>query len=790
MTDQSEKAAEDLTKAEARRELARLAMEIAFHDQKYHGDDDPEISDADYDALRRRNMAIEDRFPDLVRLDSPSHRVGAAPKQEKFAKITHARPMLSLDNAFSAEDVFDFEGRVRRFLALDDTHTVALTAEPKIDGLSLALRYEKGALVTAATRGDGTVGENVTKNAMTIENIPHTLSGSGWPDVLEVRGEVYMGKADFIALNARQEALGDKLFANPRNAAAGSLRQLDVAITKARPLKFFAYAWGEISDVPADTQMGMIHLFKTWGFDVNPLMQVFDTVSGAVAHYKYIEDQRASLDYDIDGVVYKVDRLDWQQRLGMVARAPRWAIAHKFPAEQATTRLKDIDIQVGRTGALTPVAKLDPVTVGGVVVSNATLHNRDEIARLDVRIGDTVIIQRAGDVIPQVVSVVLGKRPADAKAYVFPETCPACGSHAEAADDDVAVRCMGGLACPAQQIERLRHFVSRGAFDIEGLGIKQVEQLFERGWIKEPADIFTLGEKNRAEGEALQKWEGWGALSVRNLLAAIEQRRSIEFYRLIFGLGIRGIGLETAKLLARHFSTPSAMTLYLDRTLEAEKALGQDLSDHEISALNYCLQTFGHLKDFAASLQPTDLFSQNQSFTRLVAARLARMQAGTLKADNVRISRLHTVAQLAEKPGFSLSVTAAKTLYDLNQDLTSIDGIGGDVVLSLADFYLAEKNRGVLARLLAELSVKPVAEQATDSPVSGKIVVFTGSLEKITRAEAKAGAEALGAKVSGSVSKKTDIVVAGPGAGSKLKKAEQLGVQVMTEAQWIAFTRD
>jgi len=775
----------NMTEAAARRELARLAMEIAFHDQRYHGEDTPEISDSDYDALRRLNSAIESKFPALVREDSPTKRVGAPLKQGKFSKVTHARPMLSLDNAFNDEDVAEFEGRIRRFLGLDDREAVALTAEPKIDGLSLALRYEKGVLVLAATRGDGTVGEDVTINAKTIESIPHKLAGGNWPDVLEVRGEVYMGKADFSALNARQEAAGEKVFANPRNAAAGSLRQLDVSITKSRPLRFFAYAWGEMSTLPAQTQMGMIDLFKMWGFDVNPLMASFVGAAGVVAHYKLIEQQRASLDYDIDGVVYKVDRLDWQARLGMVARAPRWAIAHKFPAEKATTRLLDIDIQVGRTGALTPVAKLEPVTVGGVVVSNATLHNRDEIARLDARIGDTVVIQRAGDVIPQVVSVVLSKRPENSETFLFPELCPACGSHAEAIDDDVVVRCTGGLVCPAQQTERLRHFVSRGAFDIEGLGTKQVEQLFDRGWVKEPADIFTLAEKNIAEGGALQKWDGWGDLSVNNLMAAIEERRAIDFHRLIFGLGIPGIGLETAKLLARYFATPETMVAYLDTALELSKGLGKGLSDHETSALNYCLQTFGHLKDFTAALAPTDLFSAGAGFVSLITGRLARMDAGTLKADNVRVSRLRTVALLGERADFNLSTSGAAALYTHNQELASIDGIGGDVILSLADFYLEEKNRGVLHRLVDQLKVKPIEVQADDSPVSGKTVVFTGTLVQLTRAEAKARAESLGAKVSGSVSKKTDIVIAGPGAGSKLKKAEDLGVQVMSEADWI-----
>jgi len=778
---------DQLDEMQARAELARLAMEIAFHDRKYHGEDAPLLSDADYDALRLRNAAIEQLFPTLVREDSPSKRVGSVFKQDKFAKVTHARPMLSLDNAFSTEDVVEFEGRVRRFLGLADSETIMLTAEPKIDGLSLALRYEKGLLVQAATRGDGAVGENVTVNAKTIANIPDKLAGGGWPDVVEVRGEVYMGKTDFTALNARQSERGDKIFANPRNAAAGSLRQLDVSITQSRPLKFFAYAWGEITALPAPTQMGMIAKFRDWGFDVNPLMAAFEGVTAAIERYKLIEEQRASLDYDIDGVVYKVDRLDWQARLGMVARAPRWAIAHKFPAEKATTRLLNIEIQVGRTGALTPVAKLEPVTVGGVVVSNATLHNRDEIARLDARIGDTVVIQRAGDVIPQVVSVVLDKRPAEAAIFPFPEICPVCGSHAEAVDDDVVVRCTGGLICSAQQVERLRHFVSRSAFDIEGLGIKQVEQLFARGWAMEPADIFRLAEKNAAEHAALQKWEGWGELSVRNLLAAIEDRRSIDFYRLLFALGIPGIGQETAKLLARHFATPEAMVQYLKRGLDISLSLGEGLSSHEVSALTYCLVTFGHLKDVVATLQPADLFSASTGFIELISKRLQRIENGTLKADNIRTSRLRTVAALGIREGFSLAVKSAAAVYNHAMELAEIYGIGGDVILSLTDFYLEQKNRDVLERLLAQLHVNPVETQAADSPVSGKTVVFTGTLVEMSRAEAKAKAEALGAKVAGSVSQKTDIVIAGPSAGSKLGKAQGLGIQIMNEAEWIAF---
>ncbi len=783
MADLALVAVEDLSEEQARVELARLAMEIALHDKLYHGEDDPAISDAEYDALRRRNDAIEARFPAHVRKDSPSRRIGAAIKASKFEKVTHVHPMLSLGNAFNDDDVADFVSRVRRYLGMAESDLVALTAEPKIDGLSLALRYEQGKLMLAATRGDGAVGENVTTNARTISNIPQELAGDGWPEVIEIRGEVYLGKQDFIALNKAQEEKGAKVFANPRNAAAGSLRQLDSSITASRPLKFFAYAWGDVSALPADTQMGMIELFKAWGFDVNPLMARVEGADAAVSHYRTIESDRAALDYDIDGVVYKVDRLDLQDRLGMVARAPRWAIAHKFPAEQATTVLKDIDIQVGRTGALTPVAKLKPVTVGGVVVSNATLHNRDEIERLDARVGDTVVIQRAGDVIPQVVSVVMDKRPESTEPFAFPETCPVCGSHAEAEDDDVVIRCTGGLICAAQRVERLRHFVSRGAFDIEGLGAKQVEAFAAWDWVSEPADIFTdlIGKADELRGK-----EGWGDKSVDNLIVAINERRAIDFYRVIFGLGIPGIGSETAKILARHFGTPAAMQAYLDDALALANGLGASLSPHEISAIDYCLLAFGHLKEFEAALRPADLFSTGNKFVELVASRLQRMEQGKLKADTIRTSRLRTVARLDAE----LTVGAAAQLLVHNRELTDIDGIGGDVVISLMDFYLEERNRDVLSRLLAELNVNEIAAQADDSPVSGKTVVFTGSLEKMTRNEAKARAEALGAKVAGSVSGKTDMVVAGPGAGSKLKKAQDLGVQTLTEDEWLVLIGD
>lgn len=770
-----------LTEGEARQELARLAMEIALHDRLYHGDDAPSITDAEYDALRQRNEAIEARFPALVRKDSPSKKVGAAVRSSKFEKVTHARPMLSLGNAFNDDDVHEFVARVRRFLGAGEGERVALTAEPKIDGLSLALRYEKGRLVQAATRGDGTVGENVTVNARTIDTIPTELAGSDWPDVIEVRGEVYMGKADFLALNRAQEEKGAKVFANPRNAAAGSLRQLDSSITASRPLKFFAYAWGEVSAMPADTQMGMVDLFKAWGFDVNPLLVRCEDAASAIAHYRKIEAERPTLDYDIDGVVYKVDRLDLQDRLGMVARAPRWAIAHKFPAEQAMTLLREIDIQVGRTGALTPVAKLEPVNVGGVIVSNATLHNRDEIARLDARIGDTVVIQRAGDVIPQVVSVVMDKRPADTAPYDFPEECPVCGSQAVAEGDDVVVRCTGGLICSAQLLERLRHFVSRNAFDIEGLGNKQIEAFLEWGWVSEPGDIFELHTR---ESE-LKKKDGWGDKSVENMIAAIDERKTIDFHRMLFALGIPSIGQENAKLLARHFGTVDALKAYLMAAHDLMEKLSEKLSPQAVSSLNYVLMRFGHLKAFEMALKPGDLLSDPNAFVTLVATRLDDIRSGRKKGDNIKLAHLETVAGLASKPGFAFPVETARALYTHNQELAAIDGIGVDVILNLEDFYLEDRNRAAFERLLKYLNVNEMAAQANDSPVSGKTVVFTGSLEKMTRNEAKARAESLGAKVSGSVSKKTDIVVAGPGAGSKLKKAQDLGVEVMTEEAWL-----
>jgi len=698
-----------LTKAKAKVELMRLALEIERHDKAYYQEDAPKIADADYDALRRRVEAIEQKFPELVTGASPTQKVGAAPARG-FAKVTHAVPMLSLGNAFSDEEVDEFLQRVRRFLNLGD-EIPAIVAEPKIDGLSLSLRYEAGVLVRAATRGDGFVGEDVTANVRTIADIPHTLKGNKSPAACELRGEVYMLKSDFLALNNKQEEAGEAPFANPRNSAAGSLRQKDVAVTASRPLKFFAYAWGEMSDTPEDTQHGMLQWLDRAGFVVNPLITLCHSVDDALAFYRKVGEQRASLPYDIDGVVYKVDRLDWQARLGFAGRAPRWAIAHKFAAEQATTILEKIEIQVGRTGALTPVARLAPVTVGGVVVQNATLHNEDYIKGVgndgqplrdgrDIRVGDTVIIQRAGDVIPQVVDVVLDKRPAVATPYEFPQACPVCGSHAVREDGEVVRRCTGALICPAQAVERLKHFVSRLAFDIDGLGEKQIELFHERGWVKEPADIFTL--KTRNATLKLEELEGYGETSVRNLFAAIDARRTIELHRLIFALGIRHVGEGNAKLLARHYGS-------IDAFLGAMRAAA----------------------------------------------------AGQTEEGNTS---------------------------EAYQDLDNIGGIGDIVAEAVVEFFAEERNVEALDALLGELDeVLPAAQVKRDSAVAGKTVVFTGSLSKFTRDEAKAAAERLGAKVAGSVSKKTDYVVAGEDAGSKLTKARDLGVSVLSEDEWLAL---
>ena len=686
---------EDLTLLEASAELAALAAEIAKHDRAYHEQDAPLISDAEYDALRQRNEAIEARFPDLIREDSPSRRVGAGPA-EKFGKLRHAVPMLSLSNGFSEEDARDFVGRIRRFLDLHEDEAVDITAEPKIDGLSISLRYENRKLVQAATRGDGYEGENVTANVMTIHDVPKRLQ-VGAPDLIEVRGEIYMSHKDFAALNEKQIQAGEKIFANPRNAAAGSLRQLDSAITASRPLRFFAYAWGEAPELPAKTQMGVIEAFKSWGLPTNPLTKVCHSVEELLAQYRLIESERADLGYDIDGVVYKVNRLDWQQRLGFVSRSPRWGLAHKFSAEKATTVLEKIDIQVGRTGALTPVARLKPVTVGGVVVTNATLHNEDEIARKDIREGDTVIVQRAGDVIPQILGFVPEKRPAHARPYHFPQECPVCRSHAVREERvsgkvDAVRRCTGGLICAAQRVERLKHFASRNAFDIEGLGDKIIEEFYADGLIAWPHDVFTLGERDKKNLKRLKNREGWGEASVRKLFDAIDARRSIGLDRFIFALGIRHVGETTARALARAYGT----------------------ADH---------------------------------FREQMVA------AGCMEGDAWN-------------------------------ELNAIDGIGDIVAEAVVQFFGEPHNRDVVDELLKHVTVTELEARSTTSPVAGKTVVFTGALERMTREEAKAMAERLGAKVSGSVSKKTDLLVAGPGAGSKLKDAEKYGVEVIDENTW------
>ncbi|WP_112662572.1 NAD-dependent DNA ligase LigA [Microvirga flavescens] len=705
------KSVDRLTPQEARDEHRALARDIAEHDQRYYQEDAPTVSDADYDALRQRYEALEDRFPELRSEESLTQKVGAK-VSEKFKKIRHRVPMLSLANGFTDEDVQEFVERIRRFLQIKDGAPLVFTAEPKIDGLSLSLRYEHGRLVSAATRGDGAEGEDVTANARTVHDIPHVLKGHDVPEICEVRGEVYLSHADFAAINERQEAAGKPPFANPRNAAAGSLRQLDSAITASRPLKFFAYAWGEMSAMPSTTQHGMIAAFNSFGLKTNPWTKLCSSVEEMLAHYHAIEEDRANLGYDIDGVVYKVDDLSLQERLGFVSRSPRWALAHKFPAQKAVTVLEDIEIFVGRTGSLNPVAKLKPVTVGGVVVSNATLHNEDYIRGIggdgqpirngvDIRIGDTVVVLRAGDVIPKVLDVVLDKRPADSKPYVFPTRCPVCDSHAvrevnpRTGREDSVRRCTGGLICSAQARERLKHFVSRNAFDIEGLGGQRIEELYDEKLILQPQDIFTLAERNARGLQRLENREGWGGTSVKNLFNAIEARRSIDLNRFIFALGIPHIGETTAKLLARHFGSFEALR-------EAAKAA----VDHEGET------------------------------------------------------------------------------YD---DLTSIGGIGEVVADAIVEFFKEAHNETMLDALLAQVKPTPIEVALTDTPVAGKTVVFTGSLEQMTREEAKAMAERLGAKVAGSVSKKTDIVVAGPGAGSKLDKAREFGVQVMDEDGWFAL---
>ena len=673
-----------LNEADAANRLMRLSKEIARHDRLYHDRDAPETSDADYDALVRENRLLEEQFPQLVRADSPSKRLGAAPTSS-LAKVTHARPMLSLDNGFADDDVREFVARVRRFLNLPADEQVALTAEPKIDGLSCSLRYERGALVLAATRGDGTVGEDVTANVRTIADIPQRISGA--PDVIEVRGEVYMSKADFEALNARQEASGGKIFANPRNAAAGSLRQKDPGITAARPLRFLAHGWGEVSEPLAAMQRLAMKRIEGFRIPFSDLLTRCETVEEVLDRYRAIERARADLPFDIDGVVYKVDRLDWQDRLGSVGRAPRWGLAHKFPAEKAETTLEGIDIQVGRTGKLTPVGRLKPVGVGGVMVANVTLHNRDEIERLGLRVGDRIRIQRAGDVIPQVVENLTRDEPRE--PYRFPDRCPECDSEAVAEEGEVDVRCTGGLICPAQRFERLRHFVSRGALDIEGLGEKSIAEFIELGWLHSPADIFRLRD-HRSE---LLGREGWKEKSVDNLLAAIDGKRAPDGPRLLFGLGIRHVGIVTARDLLKCFGTIE----------ELRRAAVADGGQAELSG---------------------------------------------------------------------------------------VQGVGLVVAEALVDFFHEEHNRAVLDDLLSEVTPAPYVSDARQTEWSGKTIVFTGSLETMSRDEAKAQAERLGARAAGSVSAKTDLVVAGPGAGSKLKKAQELGVRVVSEAEWATIVAE
>jgi DNA ligase (NAD+) len=695
-----------LTEAQAKAELKRLATEIAAHDKRYYQQDAPSVTDAEYDALRQRNSAIESRFPKLIRPDSPSKRIGAAPTG-KFKKVRHAVPMLSLDNAFAEQDVIDFVARIRRFLKLSEDEKLAFSAEPKIDGLSMSLRYEGGELVTAATRGDGAEGEDVTANIRTLEDVPKKLKGRSMPAVCEVRGEIYMTKHAFLALNERQKAAGDTIFANPRNSAAGSLRQKDPKITASRPLGFFAYAWGEMSTMPADTQSGMIKWFESCGFKTNPLTKLCRSTEELITFHRKIEEGRAELDYDIDGVVYKVDRIGWQERLGFVSRTPRWGIAHKFPAERAMTVLKDIELQVGRTGALTPVGKLDPVGVGGVIVQNVTLHNEDYIKAIgsdgeslrdgrDIRIGDTVVIQRAGDVIPQVVDVVIDKRPKSAKPYHFPKKCP-CYLHTDLVREETATgeegartRCTGEFACPYQKVQHLMLFVSRRAFDIEGLGEKQIELFFEKEWVKEPADIFTLEKKHNRD---LLELEGFGETSVRNLFNAIEARRTIALDRFIYALGIRQVGETTALALARGYGSWKA---FHDAGLKVAK--GDD---------------------------------------------------------------------------------------DVIAEMDALDQIGDTVIRAVAAYFGESHNRGIVERLTKEVRILDAEKPKKDTAVAGKTVVFTGALEKMTRDEAKAQAERLGAKAAGSVSKKTDYVVAGPGAGSKLADAKKFGVTVLTEDEWL-----
>jgi DNA ligase (NAD+) len=849
--------------SDARAEHARLGEEIARYDAAYYQEDAPLVSDAEYDALRRRYEALERQFPELVTPRSLTQKVGAKPS-EKFAKVKHAAPMLSLGNVFSDEDVQDFVARVRRFIKFADEAPLAFTAEPKIDGLSCSLRYEDGRLAQAATRGDGYEGEDVTANIRTVTEIPQKLCGDA-PRVLEVRGEVYMSHADFAALNERQAAAGKPLFANPRNAAAGSLRQLDSKITAERPLHFFAYGWGEVSAALAETQSGVLDAFKALGLPVNPRTKLCESVEEMLAHYRAIEAQRATLGYDIDGVVYKVDDIALQERLGFVSRAPRWAVAHKFPAERATTILRDIEIQVGRTGALTPVARLEPVTVGGVVVSNATLHNEDEIARKDIRIGDKVVVQRAGDVIPQIVEVVAEKSQHRATPFYFPHVCPRCGSHAirevnaRTGKLDAVRRCSGGLVCPAQVTEKIKHFVSRLAFDIEGLGEERVEELISIGFISEPADIFLIEEKNRNASPKLEDLPGWGEKSVRNLFSAISEKRMVRLDRFIFALGIRHVGEVIAKLMARQFISGEAFAEFvstLDRSrktvwISAMRNLRHGQASERMAVeewvefasvtrsafwqqrsswmplfltdgvgkifANAILTEVAEHSRFAPVSELTDeviydwiargkfgskrlqktlasIPSKEPSF----AERVRRALAGSEAAWNDYAKYLDHNGLSLQASNWVVMADAAEKLLEeeflLVKEINSIEGIGDTISYSILDFFSEQRNVAYVRRLLVGderqpplIELLPMEIARVSSPVTGLTVVFTGALERLTRDEAKAQAERFGAKVAASVSKKTDLVVAGPGAGSKLTKARELGIEVISEDDW--FTR-
>ncbi|ODT88417.1 NAD-dependent DNA ligase LigA [Phenylobacterium sp. SCN 70-31] len=771
---------DQLSEAQAVEELTRLADEISAHDIRYHAEDAPTISDAEYDDLKRRNGEIEARFPHLVRENSPSMRVGAA-RSEKFRAIQHGVPMLSLDNAFADDEAVEFDARIRRFLRLPADETVGYTAEPKIDGLSCSIRYEKGVLIQAATRGDGKVGEDVTANVRTIAEIPHRLLGAGWPDVIEVRGEIYLGHEEFAALNAAAAEAGQKTYANPRNAAAGSLRQIDAAVTASRPLRFFAYAWGYHSEPFAETQWEALGKLRAWGFPTTPESVRVENAQGLLAAYAGMERVRPRLGYDIDGVVYKVDRLDWQQRLGFVSRAPRWGIARKFPAQQARTILEAIDIQVGRTGAITPVARLHPVTVGGVVVVNATLHNADEIARKDVRVGDTVILQRAGDVIPQIVAVVPEERPEGAQPFEFPTHCP-CPLRTElvrettaAGAETVVRRCSGEFACPFQRLAHLRHFVSRRAFDIEGLGEKQLTIFSERGWLNSPADIFRLKTKR----EEMLDLDRFGETSVGNLLASIEDRRRIDLDRFIYGLGIRHVGETTSLALARHFET-------VERFVEISKLAAEQTAGPvyaELSDLDGLGPTaVAAVLDFARAGQGV-LVPPDISLDGHLRLAIPKLNARARAALDARYGDWPTFEAAARQ-------AAAETPGEALLEVASVDAVGVVAARMIAEFFGEDHNRALVDDLLGELTIIPAERPKTDTAVAGKTIVFTGALERMTRDEAKAQAERLGAKVSGSVSKKTDIVVAGPGAGSKLKTATELGVQVMTEDEWLAMVGD